>query len=381
MKIKIAMFVAGLFGAAVSQGNVEQAYQEHRLVLISDYDETLTGAGWNTLWFLKKIPALQSYLQISAIPALISGSTFESLPKTVAVTGREMGEILLERLAVVEANGKITPGSFNVQTLPALAGTPDRAQVKIFIPGVYRVTEESWERFRSDGSQFFLLEDNQRARMFERATGTSRFGPSFPLFQLLTNSRKSVDHIHVVTARAQSPSEFEGLFQSWQREGFIKNTQGQRYSLDRRSWSVSNINTYSMGEGLSLLYGDTITQRKIQIVRDQIINQYLLLAKQQQKKFTVVIAENDPGTVSSYVRMLQELMGIPDYQKQFDFIMLHAGTDFEVERSGLPARWTRIFGASLQPLDLHEIRFLNGKAESVKQKLQPHQGLTCASIF
>jgi hypothetical protein len=370
-----------LLVAQISFANVEEAFQQQQLVLISDFDETLTGPGWNTLWFLRKIPTIQSYLQLSAINSLIPGATFESLPKMLPVSGREIGEFFSERLAVIEANGKITPGSLTPQNLLPIPGTPEREHNQVVIPGLYRVTEESWERFRSSENIFYLLEDNMRAQQFERATGLSRFGRSFPLFRTLAQSRRTIDNIHIVTARAQSPLEFEKLFQVWQREGHIKNTQGQRLTLDRRLGTMGSINVYPVGEGLGLLYGNSITQRKVQLVRDQILNQYLLLGKQQKKKFTVVIAENDPLTVASYARMLQEIMGIPDYQKQFDIILLHAGTELEVSRSGLPGRWSQLSGGLFRPLQETEVTFLTGESVAPEKRKSSRKAVSCQSIF
>ncbi len=375
------LFLIVLFLARAANANMEKAYHEQSLVLISDYDETLTGQGWNTLWFLKKIPKPQSFLQLSAVSTLNPNVTFDSLPAIVPVTSREVGEFLFEKLAIVESNGQITPRSLSQHLLPMIPGIPERALEQSFVPGFYRVTDESFERFRTSQNHFHLLEDNQRAQLLERTTGLSRFGISFPIFRLLTNSRRTIDNIHIVTARAQAMPEFESLFLSWQKEGFIKNIKGQRLTLDRRNWTEGAINTYPVGSGLGLLHGDAITERKIQLVRDQIINQYLLLAKQQQKKYVVVIAENDPATVHGYVEMLKELMGIPEYQKYFEFIFLNAGTEFEVSRSGLPGRWTRVTTGSLKPLEDVDIEFLSGKKGPAKQGSFVFSGLACKSLF
>lgn len=363
-----------------SAQSLQESFEEHRLVLISDFDNTLTGPAWKTFWYLKKIPSLQTWFQ-AQLTGLYGG--FDAQPAEIPITEQEYTERVREKLAVREANGDYTPRSFEPLVLPAVENSPIRGKPITLVPGLYTVTNDSFRDFRSQQNSMLLV-DNEISRQNE-TKNESRFGLSFPIFQKLASRQENLENIYVVTARAQAEQEFLELFNQWAREGWLRFTQAVQ-----RGVVLSSINVFPMGRGEGLLYGHKLSQRKVQLVRDQIINHYRLLATQRQKKYTLIIAENDPETVKSYFQMLAEIMTVKEFKKHIDVVLMHAGSQEEVERSGLPSRYTTFKNGFpqaaapedtrwLQKRESNEPRALSSKPRSRALSISPN--LKCVDVF
>lgn len=319
------LFIILILENAIAQSPLEDAFLENRVVLISDFDNTLTGPAWKTLWYLKKIPGVQTWLQ-AAVAEKHGG--FDRLPSEIPITEREFHDLAVEKIAVTEKNGEKTPRSFDTLVLPAIAGFAERSSNIEWLPGFYTVVDDTFRNFRSQYGRNQLLIDNERARQIETPAET-RFGLTFPLFQRLASGEDSIGNIYIGTARQQEVRDFHELFASWQDEGVIsKKTQ------------VSEINVDPLGSGQAVLYGAGVVQRKVQRYRDHIINHYRLLAKQEDKKYFLVLGENDPPTVQALFEMLSELMTVKEFKKYIEVILIHADSDDLVRRSGLPSRFT-----------------------------------------
>ncbi len=361
-----------------------EALRLNQVVLISDYDNTLTGPAWKTMWQLQKVSSLQSFFQLSGMQSqLPEGQSFETLPRTIAISESEFLDTFYKHLAVQEASGKMTPRSAKAFILPTIPFIFERQVPQLFLPGLYKISDVTWERFRAQPlDKSYLIEDDAIAQRLEKEGYGSRFGLSYPLFRMLLSSRKSVDNVHIPTARGQTEDEFQQLFASWQKQRLIRYLQGNLSTADRRITEDGRINVYPLGNGEGLLYGEGITQRKVQLARDQIIPHYLLLGQQKQVKYVVVIAENDPLTLRAYEQMLKEISGIPLYQKHLEFVLLHAGSEADLALSGLPGRWTRVSNQPLTSLTLAEETLLSQAPRRVIFSSQRRTGAKrCRDIF
>lgn len=332
LRLFLILFIVSVFANAQTL-SLQDALENKTLVLVTDFDNTLTGRAWNTLWYLQKIPSLQSYYQSAA---LLPYGGFDSFPQEVSVTEQEFTELLRNKIAVSEVNGQKTVRSSVPLELPILPGVAGRETPLLIVPGIYTITPQTFRNFKPQ-TENILLRDNSIGRSME-TDSLSRFGPTFSLFQALSQDLPGAENIHVVTARAQSTKDFAELFRVWKNEGLIQQ---------------ATASVYPVGTGEAVLYGDGITKRKVQLVRDQILAHYRLKAMQEDRKYTVVIGENDPETVREYFEMLMEVMSVKEYKKYLNVILFHAGTETEVARSGLPARYTT---------------FKNGFAEVAKLK-------------
>ncbi len=373
------LFIILFLGASRSPAqNLQEAFDDHRLVLISDFDNTLTGPAWKTFWYLKKIPSLQTWFQ-AQLTANYGG--FDYLPAEIPITEQEFTERVRDKMAVREATGDYTPRSFEPLLLPAVEGSSVRSRPITLVPGIYTVTNDSFRDFRSQQNSMLLV-DNDISRQNETQK-ESRFGLSFPIFQKLASRQENLENIYVVTARAQGEQEFLDLFNEWVREGWLRFTQ-----VIQRGVVRSSINVFPMGQGEGLLYGQKLSQRKVQLVRDQIINHYRLLANQRQRKYTLIIAENDPDTIKSYFQMLAEIMTVKEFKKHLDVLLVHAGSQQEVERSGLPSRYTTFKNGFPQAASSEDIRWLQKKnlaetpaPESKLKAKSPSANLKCIEVF
>jgi hypothetical protein len=355
--------------------DIETALRENNLVLITDFDQTLTGDSWKTLWYLKKIPYLQTYFQQATLTTQTNGTSFDELPAELPITEKEFLDFFRHKMAVSENNGQLTPGSYKPVLLEPIFGFAERSRALKVFPGFYTVSFDSFRNFRTVPGRSLLLEDNEVGRQLEVGGRGSRFGVSFPLFQELMRDANTVENIHVVTARSQSEAEFLELFKAWQREGLLETNETE----SRKGKKVVNksVNIHPMGQGEGLLYGFRINQRKVRLVQEQIINHYRLQAMQKESHYTLVIAENDPDTVRDYFRMLTEISSISDYKKHLTFILIHAGTPEEVQRSEMPSRMTTFKNGLPVALDAKTERLLT---DPKTVKPQVVRG-SCKSVF
>lgn len=333
----LTFLAAVLFFSSISraQDSINHLIEEERVVLITDFDRTLTGPAWNSFWFLKKVPTVNNHFQITT-PTPQGEVRFDELPNEVAVSESEFINLYKNQLAVQERQGQFIIGNRNAIVLPAYP-FPGRETPILFLPGYYRVADDSFVRFRSNSRENFLLSDNEVARQREN-TRSSRFGISFSLFQRLTQRTGNVGNIHVVTARGQTQQEFNELFDTWQEEGWLRNTEGKPY-ISRQGPASEQISIYNLGSGESVLYGDRLTEKKVRVVRDFIITHYRLQGLQRGKKFLIVVAEDNPEIVKEYHKIFTEFSAISNYNSTMNFLLVHAGTDEEVKASPLPDRF------------------------------------------
>lgn len=307
------------------------------VVLGSDFDGTLAGPGWPTMWLLKKIPKLQTQFQAAAIARTPGFKGFNYLPDEVPVSESEFFEIAERtQLAVTEKNNTFTVGSLKPWFLPAIPGVAGREVDMEFIPGAYAVTAESFKNFkeRLDG-QSQLLIDNEISRRHEKSL-RARFGIAFALFKKLTNQPETLKNIFILTARPQSEFEFLALIREWYNEGLIRFAQ---YQKSKRS-EIETVTVFPLGREEGLLYGERIAAQKVTVLNDEMVEHYRLKSMQDGKKYTIIYEENDPTTIAAVSRLFKHLSGIKEYKKHLNFILVHAGTEAQVARSPIPARVT-----------------------------------------
>jgi hypothetical protein len=375
----VTVLLSLLTGSVFAQ-TAKSYLEDDRVVLISDFDRTLTGPAWNSIWVLKKVPTVNNYFQTrTQTPRGLV--TFDELPAEIPLTEHEYIELFKNRLAVSERSGQYTIGSRDSVTLPSKP-FPGREQPILFLPGYYMVSPDSFMYYRSNPGNNFLLTDNAIAREADRFK-LSRFGITFPLFQTLTSTLKGVENIHIPTARGQSSEEFvEGLFAEWQSEGFIKFIYGEEF-VSRDGPSQEKIHVYPLGRGESVLFGDHLTEKKLRLVRDELITHYRMKAMQAKKKYLLVFADDNPEIVQEYHRMLLEYSAISNFRDTLDFMLVHAGTDLEIQRSEMPDRYT-IYQAGIArraPDDFIRTLFPSQRPRKISEISESRKLRICKNLF
>jgi hypothetical protein len=372
--VLLSLFTGSVFGQTA-----KSYLEDDRVVLISDFDRTLTGPAWNSIWVLKKVPTVNNFFQTrTQTPRGLI--TFDELPSEIPLTEHEYIELFKNRLAVAERSGQYTIGSRDAVILPAKP-FPGREQPIVFLPGYYMVAPDSFLYYRSHPTNF-LLTDNALARDADKFK-LSRFGITFPLFQILTSSRKGVENIHIPTARGQSSNEFvEGLFAEWQSEGYIKYIYGEEF-VSRQGPTREKIHVYPLGRGESVLFGDHLTEKKLRLVRDELITHYRLQAMQAKKKYLLVFADDNPEIVQEYHRMLLEYSAISNFRDTLDFMLVHAGSDLEIQRSEVPDRYT-IYQAGVAkraPEDFIRTFFPSQRPRKISELSESRKLRICKNLF
>jgi hypothetical protein len=352
----------------------------NRVVLISDFDRTLTGPAWNSLWVLKKIPSVNNYFQTSTVTPW-GTAAFDNLPQEVPVTESEFIEIYKNKLSVSEKSGHFTVGSRDGVMLPA-RNLPGREKPILFIPGYYTVAADSFKFFRSSGEANYLLNDYRSAEATETKR-LSRFGLTFPLFQLLTSTLQGVANIHIPTARGQTEEEFvDGLFEEWKKEGWIRNNYGEEY-VSRQGAVREHIRVYPLGRGESVLFGDRLVEKKVRLVRDELLTHYRLQALQQKEKFLIILADDNPEILQEYHRFLLDYSAVSNFRDTLDFMLVHAGSDAEVARSEMPDRFTSYESgiARKSSDDLIKTFFPTGQRKKYVPVSESRRASLCKNLF
>ena len=156
--------------ASAQSETILQAAADGRVVLVTDFDSTLTGPAWKSFWILKKIPFLSTFLE-NLIPLQnLHGQSYDDMPGEVRVTEREFYDQVEKSIAKVEGRDQYTTRDLQPVTLPG--DSPRyRPQDVTFIPGFYYVDQGSFYFYRSNPQENFLLTDNDEAAQTERDAG------------------------------------------------------------------------------------------------------------------------------------------------------------------------------------------------------------------
>jgi len=375
--------------ASAQSETIADAAADGRVVLVTDFDSTLTGPAWKSFWILKKIPFLSTFLENLVPLQNLQGQSFDDMPAEVRVTEREFYETVEKSIAKVEGRDQFTTRDLNPITLPG--DSPRyRSEPVTFIPGYYYVDQGSFYFYRSNPKENFLVTDNSEAAQTERDTGLSRFGQAFPLFQFLSSNPAWLSNIFVVTARGQSSADFvDGLFTAWKKEGLIKYVKGT-VRRTRNGPEAETARIFPLGRGESILYGNRLIQKKIQLVRDQIVADRRLVAKQSGKKFWIIVPDDRPEIAQEYFRLFSKLSAIGEYRQYLNFVFVHTGAAEDIRDSQLPARVTLFDNGFAVAAPDDVVKFVDTPeavatgASEIKpenQNVEVRGSLSCTQIF
>ncbi len=375
VKRLIGLAVLIIIGILPLEGNA-------KIVGLFDFDGTIVndrglGATWITPWILKKVETLHTTFQQSSDDSITIAlskpehiayyndrnkvNLSETFPVNVKLRLPHQIHISFSefhRFQTLWAKAEASIGSVVPVLLDFDPIFPDRE--RLIVPGYYRIFDLTFKYYRESTesrSGNYLVHDLRRAlerTTYYSATHTWR-GIAYPLLQSLMSHPDSSKNVHIFTSRGQSAQEYRAFWRQLISAGEIPAHQSRNTQWPK---------LHALGRPESRIYGRTLTEKKVEVVRGVLNSLYASPSKKHLEPdgkgglyltHTLLVAEDDPHYLEEIANYLKQMSG-GYFANKVKVVLLNTGSDEEVAAARFPYRWTVFLpGRKARPASDEEI--------------------------